>query len=87
MISTHWYLNLQDPPPEGLLIYTVGNLALGCTREDVIDVFGDGYYKPVESALLQYADDAWEREWQFHLDESSGIVNEISIQIEKKPQK
>ena len=75
----------KDPPPEGLLIYTVGNLALGCTKEEVIDVFGNGNFEPVESILLQYADDAWEREWQFHLDESSGIVKEIHIQIEKNP--
>ncbi|MCL2121280.1 MAG: hypothetical protein FWH28_03415 [Clostridiales bacterium] len=66
-------------------IYTVCNLSLGCTEEEVIGVFGDDYGE-LSDVVLTYSDDTGaflDRYFSFYKN-ADGIIYEIQIFTNKR---
>ena len=70
----------DDETALSALIYTVCNLAPGCTEEDVINVFGDNYDKFMyDFGELIYNERSLSRTWEFYRDEPSDPIRRIKI--------
>ena len=70
----------DDAAAISALVYTVGNLAPGCTEDDVISVFGEDYDTWMyDYGELIYSDRTLSRSWEFYRDEPGGVVRQIVI--------
>ena len=70
----------DDDTAISALIYTVGNLAPGCTEEDVISVFGEDYDAWMyDYGELIYSDRTLSRSWEFYRDNPGDPVRRIKI--------